>query len=196
MADTNTQTVVLCGVGGQGTILAADLLAKCALQSGYCAKVSEIHGMSQRGGAVNTVVRFGQAGVASMVASKGCANSVVAFEKTEALRNLPYVAPGGKLFVADESIKPLPVLLGKQKMLSNIDEQLKDVGAVVVPARALAQSVATAKSMNVVLLGALATQFDFSCAAWEEVITKRVPPKTVDANIAAFHAGFNFAKGA
>ena len=103
MTSNDTVTVLLCGVGGQGTILAADLLAHAALESGYDAKVSEIHGMSQRGGAVTTVVRFGRAGVQSMVSDPGCADCVVSFETTEALRNLPNVREGGYLLVADES---------------------------------------------------------------------------------------------
>ena len=113
MTSNDTVTVLLCGVGGQGTILAADLLAHAALESGYDAKVSEIHGMSQRGGAVTTVVRFGRAGVQSMVSDPGCADCVVSFETTEALRNLPNVREGGYLLVADESIQPLPVLIGR-----------------------------------------------------------------------------------
>ncbi|WP_270299559.1 2-oxoacid:acceptor oxidoreductase family protein [Eggerthella sinensis] len=113
---SNATTVLLCGVGGQGTILAADLLAHAALESGYDAKVSEIHGMSQRGGAVTTVVRFGKDPVRSMVSDEGCADCVVSFETTEALRNLPNVREGGYLLVADESIQPLPVLIGRASM--------------------------------------------------------------------------------
>ena len=100
---SNATTVLLCGVGGQGTILAADLLARTALASNYDVKVSEIHGMSQRGGAVTTVVRFGAEPVATMVADHGCVDCVVSFETTEALRNLPFVREGGYLLVADES---------------------------------------------------------------------------------------------
>ena len=112
---SNTKTVLLCGVGGQGTILAADLLARAAEESGLDVKVSEIHGMAQRGGAVTTVVRFGDK-VQSMIADLGSADCVVSFETTEALRNLPYVKEGGSLFVNDESIKPLPVATGRASM--------------------------------------------------------------------------------
>lgn len=192
----NTTTVVLCGVGGQGTILAADLLARCALSSGYDVKVSEIHGMSQRGGAVNTVVRFGTEPVKSMVADSGCADCVVSFEMTEALRNVSFLKEGGYLLVADESIKPLPVLTGKASMPKNLEQKMDEVGAVVIPAVSIAEEVATFKSVNVVLLGALATRLNFDTKVWEEVISKRVPPKTIDANLRAFHAGFKFAKEA
>ncbi len=187
-------TVLLCGVGGQGTVLAADLLAKTALACGYDVKVSEIHGMSQRGGAVTTVVRFGKEPVHTMVADYGCADCVVSFETVEALRNLPYVAEGGYLLVADESIQPLPVLTGKAQMPQDIEAKLADANATVIPAGELAERVATAKSVNVVLLGALATRLDFPHDAWTDVISKRVPPKTIEANLRAFDAGFDFAK--
>lgn len=189
-------TVLLCGVGGQGTILAADLLAHAALESGFDAKVSEIHGMSQRGGAVTTVVRFSREGVQSMVADEGCADCVVSFETTEALRNLSFVREGGYLLVADESIQPLPVLIGRASMPENARETLVDAGATLISAGDIAAGVGSPKSVNVVLLGALATRLEFPQDAWERVVAKRVPPKTVEANLAAFHAGFAFAKEA
>ena len=175
MTSNDTVTVLLCGVGGQGTILAADLLAHAALESGYDAKVSEIHGMSQRGGAVTTVVSF---------------------ETTEALRNLPNVREGGYLLVADESIQPLPVLIGRASMPEHARETLAAAGATLIPAGDIAVGVGAPKSVNVVLLGALATRLDFSQEAWERVVARRVPPKTVDANLAAFRAGLAFAREA
>ena len=150
--------------------------------------------MSQRGGAVTTVVRFGVEPVASMVADHGCADCVVSFETTEALRNLPFVREGGYLLVADESIKPLPVLTGKASMPENAREKLQAAGASLIPAGPIAEKVATVKSVNVVLLGALATRLDFSEAVWKEVISKHVPPKTVEANLRAFDAGYEFAR--
>lgn len=193
---TKATTVLLCGVGGQGTVLAADLLARAALASGLDVKVSEIHGMSQRGGAVTTVVRFGHDGVRTMIADEGCADCVVSFEMTEALRNLPFVSKDGYLLVADESIKPLPVLTGKASMPENLEQRLAEANATVIPAHSIAEEVATAKSINVVLLGALATRLDFAQEVWEDVISKRVPPKTIEANIRAFKAGYDFAKEA
>lgn len=190
---SETTTVLLCGVGGQGTILAADLLAKTALACGYTAKVSEIHGMSQRGGAVTTVVRFGKGNVFSMVADKGSADCVVSFETTEALRNISYLKPDGFLLVADETIKPLPVLTGAASMPKSAKERLSDAGATLIDAGSLAAKAGSPKSVNVVLLGALATKLDFSTQAWEKVIAGRVPPKTVEGNIAAFHLGYDFA---
>lgn len=196
MTSNDTVTVLMCGVGGQGTILAADLLAHAALESGYDAKVSEIHGMSQRGGAVTTVVRFGKGGVQSMVSDDGCADCVVSFETTEALRNLPALKEGGYLLVADESIQPLPVLIGRASMPEQAQERLLDAGATLIPASGIAVEAGSPKSVNVVLLGALATRLDFSQEAWEKVVARRVPPKTVDANLAAFRAGLAFAQAA
>ena len=108
----NATTILLAGVGGQGTILAADLLAKTAMANGLQVKLSEIHGMSQRGGAVTTVVRIGEK-VNSMVCCEGCADYLLSFETTEALRNIQFLKKDGMLLVNDESIKPLPVLTGK-----------------------------------------------------------------------------------
>lgn len=188
MPASDTITVLLCGVGGQGTILAADVLAHAALAAGETVKVSEIHGMAQRGGAVTTVVRFGSE-VLSMVADEGCADCVVSFETTEALRNLPYLKRGGYLLVADETIKPLPVLTGKAAMPRLARQQLAEKGAALIPAGRAAESIGSPKSVNIVLLGALSTQLGFPTQVWEEVIRQRVPKKTIEANLAAFEAG-------
>ncbi len=193
---SDATTVLLCGVGGQGTVLAADLLARTALESGYSAKVSEIHGMSQRGGAVTTVVRFGKGEVRSMVTDPGCADCVVSFETTEALRNLSFAKEGGYLLVADESIQPLPVLTGRATMPEDAEGVLAAHGATLMPAGVIAARAGSPKSVNVALLGALASRLDFSEEAWERVIARRVPPRTVDANIAAFRAGLAFAREA
>ena len=191
---SNVTTVLLCGVGGQGTVLAADLLARAAMAAGRVVKVSEIHGMAQRGGAVTTVVRFGDE-VRSMVTDPGCADVVVSFETTEALRNLPVLKEGGRLLVADEAIKPLPVTTGKASMPQAARERLASLGAALIPATELAREAGTAKAGNVVLLGALSTALGFAPEVWEEVIVRRVPPKTVEANLAAFRAGAAFASG-
>ena len=192
MSNENATTVLLCGVGGQGTILAADLLAHAALEAGTSVKVSEIHGMAQRGGAVTTVVRFGDE-VSSMVCDPGTADCVVSFETTEALRNLSFLAEDGYLLVADEAIKPLPVATGRASMPARARETLADRGATLIPAGELAREAGSAKSVNVVLLGALSTRLPFAVGAWERVLADRVPPKTVEANLAAFRAGRAFA---
>ncbi|WP_283170476.1 indolepyruvate oxidoreductase subunit beta [Curtanaerobium respiraculi] len=193
MSDANvysdgSTTVLLAGVGGQGTILAADLLAKTAIANGLSVKLSEIHGMSQRGGSVTTVVRLGKT-VNSMVCGAGSADYLLSFETTEALRNLPYLKRGGLLLVNDASIKPLPVLTGKDNMPKHARERLLDVGATLVPARRLACQAGSVKCANVVLLGALAAGMPFAQESWEGQIRLRVPPKTIDMNIEAFRLG-------
>lgn len=185
-------TVLLCGVGGQGTILAADLLAHAALAAGAPAKVSEIHGMAQRGGAVTTVVRFGER-VHSMVCDEGCADCVVSFETTEALRNVAYLKEGGYFLTADEAIKPLPVATGKAAMPEGAKDKLVQMGALIIPAGRIAEQAGSPKSTNVVLLGALSTHLPFSEQVWQRVIEQRVPPKTVEANLLAFSAGRAYA---
>ena len=188
----NVTTVLLCGVGGQGTILAADLLARVAMAAGVDVKVSEIHGMAQRGGAVTTVVRFGD-GVKSMVTDPGCADCVVSFEKMEALRNISFVREGGLLLVNDEVIKPQSVATGKASMPEDMDGQLASANALVIPADRLAREAGTAKAANVVLLGALSTRLGFDEETWTECVAKRVPEKFLKENLAAFAAGRAFA---
>ena len=188
-----TRNILLCGVGGQGTVLASKLLAQCAINRGLGAHTAETIGMAQRGGAVSTVVRFGPE-VRSMRADAGCADFVVSFETTEALRNLPFLKEGGMLLVNDEAIKPLPVATGKAAMPQNARGVLADHGAVLIPAGRIARESGSPKSTNVVLLGAMAAGLPFSQDSWEEIIAAHVPPKTVDANIAAFRAGLAAAR--
>ena len=190
----SANTVLLCGVGGQGTILAADLLARAALAAGYQVKVSEIHGMAQRGGAVTTVVRYGS-DVATMVADIGDADCIVSFETTEALRNIAFLKDGGYLLVADETIKPLPVACGRASMPADAKGKLTSWDAVLIPAHDLAVEAGNAKCENVAILGALEARVGFGADIWKKVIEGRVPPKTVDANLKAFDLGFEFAHG-
>ena len=151
-------------------------------------KLSEIHGMSQRGGSVTTVVRLGEE-VNSVVCDKGSADYLLSFETTEALRNLPFLKRGGMLLVNDEQIKPLPVLTGRAAMPERPRERLLETGAYLVPAGKLAREAGSAKCANVVLLGALSKGLPFSVESWEEQIRLKVPPKTIDMNLAAFQLG-------
>lgn len=187
-----TCRVLLCGVGGQGTILAAHVLAEVALQSGLDVKVSEIHGMAQRGGSVTTVVTFGD-DVRSMVSGTGEADVLVSFDRLEALRNLNDLKKSGALVVNDEVIKPASVLTGKAQLPSNSSSTLAALGALLVPAGDIAKEVGNVKASNVVMLGALSHALDFGEEPWKEAIAASVPPKTVDANMAAFEAGRAFA---
>ncbi len=181
-------TVMLAGVGGQGTILAADVLAKVAVAQGLDVKLSEVHGMAQRGGAVDTVVRFGEK-VYSPLTDPGRADHLVAFETIEAARRLQYLRPGGRLLVNSRVIQPLPVLIGVAEMPEELEARLDSEGAIFVDAEALACEAGSPKSANVVLLGALSTGLDFTEEAWREIISSRVPPKTVDVNLRAFELG-------
>ncbi len=184
----DTKTVLLVGVGGQGTILAGDILAKTAAAEGLDVKISEIHGMSQRGGSVSTVVRFGDK-VSSMVVDPGTADVIVSFELVEALRAQQFLKKDGTMFVNDEEIVPVTVAIGNAAMPDDSRAQLLALNSVLVPAGKIAREANSPKSTNVVLMGALSTALPFAEVTWKDVISKRVPPKTVDANLAAFEAG-------
>ena len=185
MADTEkngavvdgTKTILLVGVGGQGTILAGKLLATVAAGAGLDVKVSEIHGMSQRGGSVSTVIRLGEH-VSTMVC-----------EAVEALRAQHYLAEGGKMFVNDEEITPVSVNIGNFTMPERVDERLREMGAHLLDAGVIARGLGTPRSTNVVLVGALSTALPFDAELWRNAVRACVPPATVEANLAAFDAG-------
>lgn len=183
-----TTTVMLCGVGGQGTILAADLLAKVATASGLEVKLSEVHGMAQRGGSVDTVVKFGDE-VFSPVTDPGMVDHLVAFEIIEAMRRVHFVKPQGRLLVNPKAIHPLPVLIGDAPVPHGLQALLEEEDAVFIEADVLACQAGSPRSANVVLMGALSWGLPFDEKVWRDVIEKRVPPKTVSANLAAFELG-------
>jgi indolepyruvate ferredoxin oxidoreductase beta subunit len=179
---------MLTGVGGQGTILAADLLAKVAAASGLDVKLSEVHGMAQRGGSVDTAVRFGDH-VFAPVTDPGMVDHLVAFELTEAARRVHYVKPDGRLLVNPRVIQPLPVLIGDAPAPTDLEAALADEGAIFIDADELACEAGSPKSANVVLMGALSTGLPFEESVWHDVISARVPPHTVEANLTAFALG-------
>lgn len=181
-------TVVLAGVGGQGTILAADVLAKVAAAADLDVKLSEVHGMAQRGGSVITTVRFGDE-VHAPITDPGTADHLVAFEMLEAARNVHMLRPDGRLMVNTRVIEPLPVLIGAAEMPDELELTLAEERAIMIDADALACEAGSPKSANIVLMGALSTGLEFEESLWRDVITKRVPPKTVDANLRAFDLG-------
>lgn len=189
-----TTSVLLVGVGGQGTILAGDVLAKVASASGLDVKLSEVHGMSQRGGSVDTMVRFGER-VYSPVVSKGEVDHLVAFEIIEAARWLPFLRPGGRLLVDRRTISPLPVLTGALPRTVGLESALHAEDVVYVDAEPLACRAGSPRSANIVLLGALSIGLPFDVQTWRDVITERVPPKTVEANLIAFQLGREAASG-
>lgn len=181
-------TVMLCGVGGQGTILAADLLAKVAAAEGLDVKLSEVHGMAQRGGSVDTVVKYGDE-VLSPVTDPGRVDHLVAFELIEAVRRVHYVRPDGRILVNPSAIQPLPVLTGDLPSPRGLEAVLDAQGAIFIEADVLACQAGSPKSANVVLMGALSWGLPFSEQNWHEVIASRVPPKTIESNLKAFGLG-------
>ena len=186
-------TVMLVGVGGQGTILAADLLARAAMNDGYDVKVSEIHGMAQRGGSVSTTVRFGTH-VDSMVVGPQGADVIVGFELIEALRALPQLAREGRVVANDVAIEPMSVLAGLAEMPADPRGLLEGTlgeRACVVDALAVAMRAGNSKCANVALLAAAAQYLPLTREAWVSAIEGRVPPKTLAANLAAFDAVYN-----
>jgi indolepyruvate ferredoxin oxidoreductase beta subunit len=181
-------SVLLVGVGGQGTILASDVLAKVAAASGMDVTLAEVHGMSQRGGSVDTVVRFGQR-VHSPVIDPGVADHLIAFELIEAARWIHFLKPEGRLVVNSRMIPPLPVLTGDFAEPTGLEAALACEGAVFIDAEELACEAGSPRSANVVLLGAMSVGLSFDHAVWLDVVRGRVPPKTVDGNLAAFELG-------
>lgn len=188
-----SKRVLLCGVGGQGTILAAHILAEVAIREGLDVKVSEIHGMAQRGGSVTTVVTYGE-DVHSMVSGLGESDCLVSFDELEALRNVDNLKIGGPLIVNDLVIKPQSVLTGAKELPSDLNEMLDSRGAILVPAESISKEAGTSKAANVVMLGALSQTLEFAPETWEGCISDFVPPKTIDANISAFRGGRAFAE--
>lgn len=181
-------TVVLAGVGGQGTILAGDVLAKVAMAEGLDVRLSEVHGMAQRGGSVITFVRFGEC-VESPVADLGTADHLIAFEMIEAARQLPLLSPRGRLIVNQRIVPPLPVLTGAAAAPEDLEAVLATHGAIFIDADALACEAGSSKSANVVLLGAASAALPMSKQTWADAIAQRVPPATVEANLRAFELG-------
>jgi len=181
-------TVVLAGVGGQGTILAGDVLAKVAVAEGHDVKLSEVHGMAQRGGSVDTVVRFGDC-VFSPVVDLGGADHLIAFEIIEAARKVPYLAPSGRLVVNRRLVAPLPVLIGDLPEPEELEPALAAHGAVFLDAEALACEAGSPRSANIVLLGAASYGLPFAEETWRSIIAGRVPPATTEANLRAFDLG-------
>jgi indolepyruvate ferredoxin oxidoreductase beta subunit len=183
------KNVLLVGVGGQGTILASKILTMGLMEAGYDVKMSEVHGMSQRGGSVTTQVRYG-AKVYSPIIGKGRGDVLVAFETMEALRILENLKPGGKVVVNDYHIPSMPILTGQVQYPEGVIATLKSkVDVTSLNASQIAKQLGDAKVMNVVLLGALIKALGATEVDWEAIIQKTVKPKFAAMNIQAFHAG-------
>ncbi len=186
------KNILIVGVGGQGTLLASKLMGKCFVDKGYDVKVSEVHGMSQRGGSVVTYVRYGDK-VYSPVIEKGEADIIIAFEQLEAARWLEYLKPDGILIANTQRIDPMPVIMGAAKYPENILEKLqnKNVKVISVDALDLAVKAGNPKSTNVVLLGVTARFLGFERDMWIDIIRSTVPEKMLDINVKAFDLGYN-----
>ncbi len=187
-----TKSIMIVGVGGQGSLLASRILGSVLLSQGLDVKVSEVHGMSQRGGSVVTYVKYGDK-VYSPVIEKGEADAVVSFEILEAARCLPYLKKGGNIIVSTQQIDPMPVVTGAVEYPAGLVEQLENAGADVsaVDALSLAEQAGTAKASNVVLMGVLASKMNFPDSVWYKALEDCVPPKFLELNKKAFELGKN-----
>lgn len=186
-----TKNIMIVGVGGQGTLLASRILGNTVINEGYDVKVSEVHGMSQRGGSVVTYVKYGEK-VYSPIIDRGEADIILAFEMLEAYRALPYLKKGGKMIVNSQSIDPMPVIIGAMEYPENIKEKLEEkIDLLTVDALACAKEAGNAKAVNVVLIGVMAKLTDIPYENWIETIKITVPPKFLDVNLKAFELGYN-----
>lgn len=186
-----TKSILLVGVGGQGTILASKLLTTGLMEAGYDVKMSEIHGMSQRGGSVSSQVRYGEK-VESPVIEIGGADILVSFEKMEALRWLEYLKPDGKVIVNDYEIASIPILSGKFDYPAGIIEELSSkVPTTAVNAANKAEELGNSKVMNVILLGATIKSMGLQDINWEKIIRDNVKERFVDLNLKAIEVGMS-----
>ncbi|MDD2956493.1 MAG: indolepyruvate oxidoreductase subunit beta [Oscillospiraceae bacterium] len=187
---SNVKSIMIVGVGGQGTLLASRVLGNVLMHQGYDVKLSEVHGMSQRGGSVVTYVRYGSQ-VYSPVIEKGEADIIVAFELCEAARYLSHLKVGGKIIVNSQKIDPMPVITGAAQYPENIVGRIRALGAevIVADALALAEQAGSAKATNIVLIGLLSQIMDFGISAWKTALEQSVPPKFLELNTKAFELG-------
>lgn len=189
----NKTNILIVGVGGQGTLLASVLLGNLALNKGYDVKLSEVHGMAQRGGSVVTHVKISEEGVNSPLIEEGDADVIIAFEELEAYRWLPYLKKGGTMYVNTQQWLPMPVVMGQAKYPENIKETLEaNAGKVkAFDALKIAEECGTVKAVNIVLLGAASHDLPFDEESWLKVIEENVKPKFIDLNKKAFEMGRN-----
>lgn len=185
-----TKNIMIVGVGGQGSLLASKLLGRLLLTKGYDIKVSEVHGMSQRGGSVVTYVRFGDK-VYSPVIDKGEADYIVSFELLEAARWTQYLRAGGRIVTNTQQMNPMPVITGVATYPDDLAKKMKEKGIAVdaIDALTLAEQAGSTKAVNLVLMGHLSRSFDFTLEDWMDAIEKSVPAKFLELNKKAFLLG-------
>lgn len=182
---------MIVGVGGQGTLLASRILGDVAIKMNYDVKVSEVHGMSQRGGSVVTYVKYGEK-VYSPIIDRGEADIVLAFEILEAYRALPYLKTGGKIIANTQQMNPMPVITGAAQYPSDIESKLAaKADLLAVDALSAAKEAGNIKAVNVVLIGLLAKSTDVDKEIWIDAIKETVPEKFLDVNLRAFEIGYN-----
>ena len=185
-----TKNIMIVGVGGQGSLLASKLLGKLLLSKGYDVKVSEVHGMSQRGGSVVTYVRFGEH-VYSPIIDEGEADYLVSFELLEAARWTKYLRSNGKIITSSQQINPMPVITGAAEYPANLTEKIRNAGLAIDAFDALqrAKRAGSSKAVNLVLMGWLSGEFDFSEEEWMRAVEASVPAKFLEMNRKAFLLG-------
>jgi indolepyruvate ferredoxin oxidoreductase beta subunit len=186
-----TKNIMIVGVGGQGTLLTSRILGGLAIAGGYDVKLSEVHGMAQRGGSVVTYVRYGEK-VAEPIVEEGQADIIIAFERLEALRYIHFLKPTGTLILNDQRIDPMPVVIGAAQYPQGIITHLKETNKVkVVDAMSEAKKLGNTRVFNLIVLGMSAREMDFDKETWYKVIENTVPQKTVELNKKAFDVGYN-----
>ncbi|HZK44597.1 MAG TPA: indolepyruvate oxidoreductase subunit beta [Syntrophomonadaceae bacterium] len=187
---TDIKNILIVGVGGQGTLLTSRIIAQVAVQLGFDVKVSEVHGMAQRGGSVVSQVRYGEK-VYSPIIKKGDADIILAFEKIEAARWLDYLKPEGKIIINDEKVNPLPVMSGKLKYPDDIVDKIKGVipDTIEINASDIALKCGNIRTANVVLVGILTKAMDMPVEEVKKAIKDMVPQKAIDVNLLAFQEG-------
>ena len=185
-----TKNIMIVGVGGQGTLLTSRILGGITVEAGYDVKLSEVHGMAQRGGSVVTYVRYGDK-VAEPIVEEGQADVLIAFERLEALRYAHFLKKDGVMIVNDLRMDPMPVSIGAAQYPENIIENLKKKHQVIsLDAQALAKEIGNARVFNTIIIGVAAKRMDFAKEDWLKVIEETVPQKTIEINTRAFEAGY------
>lgn len=182
--------IIICGVGGQGILLASDIICGAAFAEGFDVKKSEIHGMAQRGGSVISHIRFGRK-VFSPLIEEGSADFILAYEKLEALRYVHFLRKDGTIIVNDLMIPPMTVLVGEAAYPNDIEKQLASYGkALIISATEIARRLGNIRTANIVLLGSIARQLDFKLSSWETTLRQEIKEKHLEINLAAFHQGY------
>ena len=185
-----TKSIMLVGVGGQGTLLASRILGNVLLSAGYDVKVSEVHGMSQRGGSVVTYIKYGDK-IFSPVIEKGEADVIISFEELEAARWLPYLKKGGRIITNSRQVNPMPVIMGVQEYPEDLTEKIraKGVDITAIDALSLAEQAGSSRAVNVVLMGLVSKTAGFPEEAWQKALEACVPAKAMEINKKAFELG-------